>query len=196
MVEGESWSHCFADSILSQLRDRCQYLGIAPSTKRVYESEIKAYYKFCEFKIQPLPASSLTLQFFCVHNSCYTSYKTLIVYLAAICLRHLEQILDDPTHDHLLHLVCIGIPRLQGDKICKRLPITINVLRTLKRQLANSTFFTVLEQRLLWATFSSAFYGFMRVSEFTMPPTSDTFSPPGLHWSSTWITLVRYSIKY
>ena len=176
---------CFADSILSQLRDRCQYLGIAPSTRRVYKSGIKAYYKFCEKfnKIQPLPASNLTLQFFCVHNSCYTSYKTLKVYLAAIRLRHLEQGLDDPTNDHLLHLVCRGIRRLQGDKIRKRLPITINLLRTLKSQLANSTFFTVLEQRLLWAAFSLAFYSFMRVSEFTTPPTSDTFSPSGLHWS-------------
>ena len=149
----------------------------------MYESGIKAYYKFCEkFKIQPLPASSLTLQFFCVHNSCYTSYKTLKVYLAAIRLRHLEQGLDDPTNDDLLHLVCRGIRRLQGDKIRKRLPITINLLRTLKSQLANSAFFTVLEQRLLWAAFSLAFYGFMRVSKFTTPPTSDTFSPPGLHW--------------
>ena len=42
---------------------------------------------------------------------------------------------------------------MQGDKIRKRLPITINLLRTLKSQLANFTFFTVLEQRLLWAAF-------------------------------------------
>ena len=150
----------------------------------MYESGIKANYKFCEkFKIQPLPASSLTLQFFCVHNSCYTSYKTLEVFLAAICLRYLEQGLNDPTNNQLLHLVCRGIRRLQGDKIRKRLPITINLLRTLKSQLANSTFFTVLEQQLLWVAFSLAFYSFMRVSEFTTPPTSDTFSPPRLHWS-------------
>ena len=162
----------------------------------MYESGIKAYYKFCEkFKIQPLPASSLTLQFFCVHNSCYASYKTLKVYLAAIRLRHLEQGLNDPTNDHLLHLVCRGIHRLQGDKICKRLPITINLLRTLKSQLANSTFFTVLEQRLLWAAFSLAFYGFMRVSEFTTPPTSDTFSPPGFHWSDIQLNTNLASIK-
>jgi len=36
---------------------------------------------------------------------------------------------------------------------------------------------------LLWAAFSLAFYGFMRVSEFTSPTNSDSFSPPGLHWS-------------
>ena len=110
----------FADSILSQLRDHCQYLGITSSTRCVNESGIKTYYKFCEkFKIQHLPASSLTLQFFCVHNSCYISHKTLKVYLAAIHLSHLEQGLDDPINDHLLHLVWRGICRLQGDKIRK-----------------------------------------------------------------------------
>ena len=177
---------CLADPILSQLRDRCQYLGIAPSTRRVYQSGIKALYSFnfCEkFKIQPLPVASLTLQFFCVDVSSHASYKTLKVYLAAIRLLHLEHGLDDPTNDHLLHLVCRGIRRLQGDHTRPRLPITINLLRTLKTQLSKSTSFTLLEQRLLWAAFSLAFYGFMRVSEFTTPAVSDNFSPPGLHWT-------------
>ena len=49
-----------------------------------------------------------------------------------------------PTITYVLHLVCRGIRRLQGDKIRKRLPITINLLKTLKSQLANSTFLTVL----------------------------------------------------
>ena len=42
---------------------------------------------------------------------------------------------------------------MQGDNTRKRLPITINLLRTLKSQLANSAFYTILEQRLLWAAF-------------------------------------------
>ena len=132
--QSQSRSHpCFADPILSQLRDRCQYLGIAPSTRRVYQSGIKAFYKFCnKFRIQPLPASSLTLQFFCVDISGHVSYKTLKVYLAAIRLVHLEHDLDDPTNDHLLHLVCKGIRRLQGDSTRQRLPITINLLKTSK----------------------------------------------------------------
>ena len=150
----------------------------------MYQSGITAFYKFCnKFNINPLPASSITLQFFCVDISAHTSYKTLKVYLAAIRLVHLEHGLDDPTNDHLLHLVCRGIRRLQGDNTRPQLPITINLLRTLKTQLAKATSFTPLEQRLLWAAFSLAFYGFMRVSEFTTPTISDTFSPPGLHWS-------------
>ena len=70
----------------------------------------------------------------------------------------------DPTNDNLLHLVCKGIRRLQGDNQRTRLPITINLMHTIKEQLRLSTY-TFHEQRMLWAAFTIAFYGFFRVSE-------------------------------
>ena len=70
----------------------------------------------------------------------------------------------DSTDDNLLHLVCRGIHRLQGDSQHTRLPITINLMRTIKEQLRQSTY-TLQEQRMLWAAFTMAFYGFFRVSE-------------------------------
>ena len=158
---------------------------MAPSTRRVYQSGLRSFYDFCEkYRIHPLPASSLTLQFFCVEVSSHVSYKTLKVYLSGIRLAHLEHGFRDPTNDEVLHLVCRGIRRLLGGDNCRnRCPITINLLRTLKTQLSRSTTYTILEQRLLWAAFALAFYGFMRVSEFTSSTSSDSFSPPGLHWS-------------
>ena len=65
------------------------------------------------------------------------SYKTIKVYLAGIRLEHLERGLEDPTKDELLHLLCTGIKRSQGVSKPKQLPITINVLQTLKLQLRN-----------------------------------------------------------
>ena len=38
----------FGDPFLSQLQECCQYLGIAPFTRRVYRSGIKAFYNFCD----------------------------------------------------------------------------------------------------------------------------------------------------
>jgi len=100
----------FPTPILSQHCDQCQSLGVATSICRVYQCGLNSFYKFCEkYRIQPLPASSLTLQFFCVDVSSQVSYKTLKVYLTAIRLEHLEQGFSDPTNDEILYLVCRGI---------------------------------------------------------------------------------------
>ena len=44
---------------------------------------------FC-FSINPLPATSLTLQYFCTNKSLLILYQTLKLYLVAICLMHIE----------------------------------------------------------------------------------------------------------
>ena len=110
------------------------------------------------------------------------SHKTIRVYLAAIRLYHIEHNYSDPTVDDLLHLVCRGIRRMQGDTQHTRLPITINLMHTLKEQLRRSTY-TVCEQRMLWAAFTMAFYGFLRVSELT-----------SLKWSNISISADHISI--
>jgi len=86
--------------------------------------------------------------------------------MAGIRLAHIEAGIPDPTTDSLLQLVCRGIRRLQGDSHCTCLPITVNLLCTLKNQLSQSVY-SYEEQRMLWAGFSMAFYGFLRASELT-----------------------------
>jgi len=88
------------------------------------------------------------------------SYKTIKVYLAAIRLHHIEHSMPDLTIDNLIQLVCKGILCLQGDNQRDRLPITVNLMPTLKEQLRRSQY-TTLEQCMLWAAFTLAFYGFL-----------------------------------
>ena len=111
----------------------------------------------------------LILRYFCCYMACHVSYKTIKVYLAGICLGHIERGFEDPTKDELLYLLCTGIKRSQGVSSCTRLPITITVLQTLKSQLSLDPSFSPLEKRLLWAAFTLAFYGFLRANEFATP---------------------------
>ena len=132
----------------------------------------------------PFPASSLTLEYFCVHVSQHVSCKTLKVYLSGIRLADIERGTADPSKSIPSHLVCRGIHRQQGDNQRTRLPITINLLRVLKEQLRISTIYTLLEQRMLWALFTVAFYGFFRASELI----------PGLCWSNIALSSAQMSI--
>ena len=64
-------------------------------------------------------------------------------------------------------VVRICIKRLQGVWTHTHLPITTNVLQTLKTQLCRYPPFSPLEKRLLLAApFILAFYAFLRASEF------------------------------
>ena len=97
---------------------------------------------------------------------------------------HIERGMADPTKSTSLHLVCRGIHRQQGDNQRTRLPITINLLRVLKEQLRISTFYTIMEQRMLWALFTVAFYGFFRASELIL----------SLCWSTITLSSTQMSI--
>ena len=150
-----------ADPALEGLLSHYQRLGVATSTRRTYQARIKALHQFCaQYTILLFPASSLTLRYFCCHMACHVSYKTIKVYLAGICLEHLERGFEDPTKDELLQLLCTGIKRSQGAQTRTRLPVTITVLQTLKSQLRLDSAFSPLEKCLLWAAFTIAFYGF------------------------------------
>ena len=163
---------------------------LAQLVRRTYQSGLRKFHSFCkQYALTSVPASSLTLQYFCAHESRLVSHKTIKTYLAAIHLHHIEHSMPDPTMGDLLHLVCRGIRHLQGDSQRIRLPITINMLHTIKEQLHQSSY-TVQEQRMLWAAFTIAFYGFFRVGELTSLRWSDiAFSPDhisiGLRQSKT-----------
>ena len=125
---------------------------------------------FCsEQGIPLLPASELTLRYFCTYLSKKVSYQTIKVYLAGIRLLHLEHGLADPTRDApLLTYLCTGIRRSCSKKARTRQPITIPLLHSIKRQLSNSSL-TAQDKLLYWAAFTLAFYGFLRASEYSYP---------------------------
>ena len=149
---------CVADPVLDGLLHGYQSLGVAPSTRHTYRAAVRSYQQFCnQFNIQQFPATSLTLHYFCTSIAQRVSYKTIKVYLAGIHLEHLERGLHDRTDDKLLQLLCTGIKCSQGKTSHTHLPITIDLLRSLKTQLRNDSSYSLLEKRLLWSAFTLAF---------------------------------------
>ena len=70
-------------------------------------------------RFECLPIVLLSFQhYFCVDKSQSLSYKTLKVYLAAICVMHIENGFTDLTTDESMHLVCKGICRQQSSSEC------------------------------------------------------------------------------
>ena len=175
-----------ADPVLDGLLYEYQSLGVALSTRRTYRAGVRSYQQFCnQFNIQQFHATSLTLRYFCTSIAQRVSYKTIKVYLAGIRLEHLERELHDPTDDKLLQRLCTGIKHSQGTTSRTRLPITIDLLRSIKTQLRNDSSYSLLEKRLLWSAFTLAFYGFLRASKFT----SSSLQWSDVQFSATTVTI-------
>lgn len=99
-----------------------------------------------------------------------SSYSNIKIHLAAI--KHFLLL-------HGFHTSIPPLPRLYmltraiKRKSChhkkpKRLPITPAILIHLQRYLINSHY-SLQNQKMLWAAFTTAFFGFLRSSEFTAP---------------------------
>ncbi len=91
------------------------------------------------------------------------------MYLAGIRLLHLEHGFEDPTSNApLLTYLRTGIRRSSRKPTKTRLPITIPLLHSAKRQLSTSAL-PAHGKLLYWAAFMLAFCGFLRASEYSCP---------------------------
>ena len=100
--------------------------------------------------------------------------SSIKVYTAAVGSFHRQHGLPDPTrHNHRLKLVLRGATRVHSlNKTVdghKRHPITHKLLAMLLGRLKKSPSYNKQDKRMLSAAFTLAFYGFLRVSEFTSP---------------------------
>ena len=92
---------------------------------------------------------------------------------------HIQSGFPDPlANTPRLSLILKGMQRTQRNKHTRpaRLPITGRLLRTMKNILRTSTVISVHDKLLLWAAYTTAFFGFLRVSEF-VPASESSFDP-------------------
>lgn len=125
-----------------------------------------------------LPATQTAIVYFATYLSRIVSPPTVQVYLAAVSALHRHHGYQDPTADNYqLTLVRKGIQRshAKGTKHTRK-PITIDILRRMVQQLYHNNHLHTRDKHMIAAAFTLAFFGFLRISELTVP-SHKTFDP-------------------
>ena len=155
--------------------------SVAPSTSRKYSSHLQRYVEFCQKRnLAAFPLHQQNLVLFASNLAKTSSYSNIKGHLAAIKFMaevHGFSSTKTFTYFHRLYLTLRGIKRTHGNKHKKpkRNPITPNLLRTIHFNLHNSSM--LYEDKLMmWAAMLTAFFGFLRISEYTSTYTR-TFEP-------------------
>ena len=146
-------------------------MSVAPSTKDKYQTHLLSYYTFCEkSNITPYPSAQQTLILFATYlHKQNLSHQNINHHLAAIkYFSHVNGYDLELNSFSRLYRLLRGIKRTQGSQFRKppRIPITPSLLTTLGRNLWNSSIDNS-DKAMLWAAMLTAFYGFLRVSEYT-----------------------------
>ena len=169
--------------------------GLAANTRSTYHAGQQHFKTFCQaIKAHMLPASEATLLLFITYLATEKiSHKTTIkVYLSAVRHRHITVGMCAQFSQQLmpcLQLTLKGIQRSQAASHSPRhrLPITLQLLQNIHTQPSQQPHH--YNNILTWAACCLAFFGLLRVSEFTTP--SDTQYDKDCHLSIDDISIDR-----
>ena len=151
----------------AQLQDLMS-LALASSTQSTYSSAVKQFLNFCmEHGVKPLPVDRRKLVYFAVALRQSLSTSTIKVYLSAV--GSLQRFKDLTHHNPQLKMVLWGTRQTNLDRTSHpRQPIMRAVLHRLLYQVRHSHKLHKHDKHMLTAAFLLAFFGFLRVSKFTI----------------------------
>ena len=131
---------------------------------------MNTYHTFCEhYDFLPFPPTENTLVLYATHIASYSSHSNVKLHMAAI--KHFATVRGsyiDFRGFHRLYLVTRGIKRSHGKRFSlpKRSPITPDLLHIIHQNLFNSSKL-YSDKLMIWAAITMAYFGFLRVSEYT-----------------------------
>jgi len=143
--------------------------NIAEKTAKIYRQKHNAYKKFCK-QLLLLRYSQKSISMYASHLADFNTYSYIIQCITAI--KYYMKRVRKPRK--MLHLkqVLAGIKRCISNHPVRptRLPITPQKLTIIKRRLRR-IIHNRHDRRLLWCACLFAYFGFLRVSEYTNPKT-------------------------
>ena len=148
--------------------------SLAPRTNTQYNRCTSNYLQFCEhFNLQAFPVIERNLMLFTMFLSEHSSHSNIKTHLSAIKfhdIRHGHHIQLPPLPR--LYLLVRSIKRTHGSDHSKpkRQPITIEMLASIYKQLSTPNL-NIYDRQMLWAACTTAFFGFLRSSEYLSPST-------------------------
>ena len=159
--------------MISQLSTAAQVyfnLGISAATRKAYAAGLHKYITFCkEINQQPIPfCEEDTLLLFATHLAQQKlSYSTIQVYLSAVRYSHITTRGSTTRRTPKLNYVLKGIRKTCAinHQPRERLPITFPIMERLHTVLSRHP--GNYKDIMIWAACCLAYFGLLRVSEFT-----------------------------
>ena len=142
---------------------------LAPSTTRTYNGAFQEYLRFCMFhNLKALPVQETNLMLFVTHISA-TSISNIKIHISAV--KHFAAYLIGQHRAHYprLFMLVRSIKR-RAKNGPKRIPVTISHLKLIYSFIASSSW-PQADKIMLWAAVTTAFFGFLRSSEYVAPQT-------------------------
>lgn len=139
----------------------------ADATKSTYRSHLKCYLQFCHRTgYVAVPASSITICRYIAHLSQTLKYSSIRQYIGIIRMLHLYQGLPNPlAEDVRISAVLKGVRRLKGDVVCRKVPMTVDVLLNIRATLNMHN----MQDCTFLAACLIAFFGMLRKSSLFPP---------------------------
>ena len=163
--------------------------ALAESTKRTYNVGVNHYYIFCQqTMVVPFPLHEAILEDFVVSLARRVGYRTLKVYLCGIQFAsHVKGLPQLIIHMARLRIILRGIRKAQKGSHLRqpKIPVSPNHIRRTLAFIQSK--YSARDGNMLSAAVLLAFFGMLRVSEYTAPTTT-TFEP-ALHLGVNDVTL-------